>query len=50
MQRILGGRLLGALVSLLAVAGIVLVYRQVLRVNQTTVALSLLLAILAEEL
>ena len=33
--------------SLLAVAGIVLAYRHVLRVNQTTVALSFLLAILA---
>ncbi len=47
MQRFLGGRLLGAVVSLLVVAGIVLVYRHVLRVNQTTVALSFLLAILA---
>ena len=47
MQRFLGGRLLGAVASLLVVAGIVLVYRHVLRVNQTTVALSLLLAILA---
>src|SRR6516225_412856 len=47
MQRFLGGRLLGAIASLLVVAGIVLVYRHVLRVNQTTVALSFLLAILA---
>src|ERR1700745_2613813 len=47
MQRSLGGRLLGAVVSLLVVAGIVLVYRRVLKVNQTTVALSFLLAILA---
>jgi two-component system, OmpR family, sensor histidine kinase KdpD len=47
MQRFLGGRLLGAVVSLLVVAGIVLAYRHVLRVNQTTVALSFLLAILA---
>src|SRR5437016_9524243 len=47
MQRFLGGRLLGAVVSLLVVGGIVLAYRHVLRVNQTTVALSFLLAILA---
>jgi len=47
MQRFLGGRLLGVVASLLVVAGIVLVYRHVLRVNQTTVALSFLLAILA---
>src|SRR6266704_7223266 len=47
MQRFLGGRLLGAVVSLLVVGGIVLAYRHVLRVNQTTVALSFLLVILA---
>jgi two-component system, OmpR family, sensor histidine kinase KdpD len=47
MQRFLGARVLGAAVSLLVVAGIVLVYRHVLKVNQTTVALSFLLAILA---
>src|SRR5436853_3594105 len=47
MQRFLGGRLLGAVVSLLVVGGIVLLYRHVLKVNQTTVALSFLLAILA---
>jgi two-component system, OmpR family, sensor histidine kinase KdpD len=47
MQRFLGARVLGAAVSLLVVAGIVLAYRHVLRVNQTTVALSFLLAILA---
>src|SRR5215470_2821879 len=47
MYRFLGARVLGAAVSLLVVAGIVLVYRHVLRVNQTTVALSFLLAILA---
>ena len=47
MPRFLVGRLTGLLVSLVAVAGIVLFYRHVLRVNQTTVALSFLLAILA---
>jgi len=47
MQRFLGARVLGAAVSLLVVAGIVLAYRHVLKVNQTTVALSFLLAILA---
>ena len=47
MQRFLGARVLGVVVSLLVVAGIVLAYRHVLRVNQTTVALSFLLAILA---
>lgn len=38
---------MGAVASLVAVAGIILFYRHVLRVNQTTVALSFLLAILA---
>jgi two-component system, OmpR family, sensor histidine kinase KdpD len=47
MQRFLGGRVAGAAVSLVAVTGIVVLYRHVLRVNQTTVALSFLLAILA---
>src|SRR5215472_15886341 len=47
MQRFLGGRILGVGVSLIAIAGIVLFYRHVVHVNQTTVALSLLLAILA---
>lgn len=47
MQRLLGGRATGFAVSLAAVAGTVLIYRHVLNVNQTTVALSLLLAILA---
>src|SRR6266581_6122798 len=47
MQRLLGGRIVGAVVSLVAVAGIILFYRHVLQVNQTTVALSFLLAILA---
>ena len=47
MQRFLGGRILGSGVSLVAVAGIILFYRYVVHVNQTTVALSFLLAILA---
>src|SRR5215469_6445251 len=47
MYRFLGARVLGAAVSLFALAGIILFYRHVLRVNQTTVALSFLLAILA---
>ncbi|HEY6945022.1 MAG TPA: DUF4118 domain-containing protein [Candidatus Acidoferrum sp.] len=47
MQRFLGGRIMGAAVSLLVVVGITLLYRHGLRVNQTTVALSFLLAILA---
>lgn len=47
MQRFLGGRIVGVAVSLVVVAGIILFYRHVLRVNQTTVALSFLLAILA---
>jgi len=47
MQRFLGGRIVGAAVSLVAVALITLFYSRVLHVNQTTVALSFLLAILA---
>jgi len=47
MQRFLGGRILGAAVSLVAVSLITFFYARVLRVNQTTVALSFLLAILA---
>ncbi|HYL86756.1 MAG TPA: DUF4118 domain-containing protein [Candidatus Angelobacter sp.] len=47
MQRFLGGRIAGVAASLLAVACIVFFYRHVLTVNQTTVALSFLLAILA---
>jgi two-component system sensor histidine kinase KdpD len=47
MQRFLVGRTFGIAVSLAIVAGIVFLYRQVLLVNQTTVALTLLLAILA---
>jgi two-component system, OmpR family, sensor histidine kinase KdpD len=47
MQRFLAGRIMGVAVSLIAVAGIILLYRNVITVNQTTVALSFLLAILA---
>jgi two-component system sensor histidine kinase KdpD len=47
MQRFLAGRILGFGVSIVIVAGIAFLYRQVIPVNQTTVALSLLLAILA---
>jgi len=47
MQRFLGGRVMGVVASLIAVVSIVILYRSVLRVNQTTVALSFLLAILA---
>jgi two-component system sensor histidine kinase KdpD len=47
MQRFLGGRIVGVAISLIAVTAITLSYRHVLHVNQTTVALSFLLAILA---
>jgi len=47
MQRFLAGRAVGFAISLVTVAGIAFLYRRVLLVNQTTVALSLLLAILA---
>jgi len=47
MQRFLGGRVAGAAVSFVAVAVITLFYSRALHVNQTTVALSFLLAILA---
>src|ERR1700747_2158542 len=47
LQRFLGGRILGVAVSLMIVTGIICFYRHVLHVNQTTVALSFLLAILA---
>jgi two-component system sensor histidine kinase KdpD len=47
MQRFLVGRIVGVGVSLAAIAGITLFYRHFLHVNQTTVALSFLLAILA---
>jgi two-component system, OmpR family, sensor histidine kinase KdpD len=47
MQRYLAGRAIGIAVSLAIVAGITFFFSRVLHVNQTTVALSFLLAILA---
>jgi two-component system sensor histidine kinase KdpD len=47
MQRFLAGRTFGSLLSIVIVAGIALFYRQVIPANQTTVALSFLLSILA---
>lgn len=47
MQRFLGGRVAGVAASIVVLASIILFYRYVVRVNQTTVALSFLLAILA---
>jgi two-component system, OmpR family, sensor histidine kinase KdpD len=47
MQRYLAGRTVGFAISIVIVAGIAFLYRHVLLVNQTTVALTLLLAILA---
>src|SRR6201997_4941032 len=47
MQRFLAGRVMGIGVSLALVAGISFFYSRILHVNQTTVALSFLLAILA---
>jgi two-component system, OmpR family, sensor histidine kinase KdpD len=47
MQRFLGGRTVGFAVSLVIIAIITPLYRYVLHVNQTTVALTFLLAILA---
>jgi two-component system sensor histidine kinase KdpD len=47
MQRFLAGRTFGSLLSLFVIAGIAFLYRQVIPANQTTVALSFLLAILA---
>src|SRR5712672_2537505 len=47
MQRFLGGRRVSKEKTLAVVAGIIAFYRHVLHVNQTTVALSFLLAILA---
>src|SRR6266849_6587924 len=47
VQRLLAGRTFGVAISILIVAGIAFLYRHVLSVNQTTVALSFLLAILA---
>jgi two-component system, OmpR family, sensor histidine kinase KdpD len=47
MQRFLAGRTFGVGISLVLIAGITFLYQRVLHVNQTTVALSFLLAILA---
>jgi two-component system, OmpR family, sensor histidine kinase KdpD len=47
MQRFLAGRTMGIAVSLALVAAITAFYRQILHANQTTVALTFLLAILA---
>ena len=47
MQRFLATRTFGVVLSIIVIAGIAFLYRHVLIVNQTTVALSLLLAILA---
>jgi two-component system sensor histidine kinase KdpD len=47
MQRFLASRAFGFALSIIVIAGIAFLYRHVLVVNQTTVALSLLLAILA---
>jgi two-component system sensor histidine kinase KdpD len=47
MQRFLASRAFGFALSIVVIAGIAFLYRHVLMVNQTTVALSLLLAILA---
>src|SRR6202521_4604425 len=47
MQRFLAGRTMGIAVALAIVAGITFFFYRVLQVNQTTVALSFLLAILA---
>src|SRR5712675_136956 len=47
MQRLLAGRTVGITVSLAVIAGISFFFKHALHVNQTTVALSFLLAILA---
>src|SRR5216684_1728348 len=47
MQRFLAGRTVGFAISIVTVAAIAFLYRHVIHVNQTTVALTLLLAILA---
>jgi two-component system sensor histidine kinase KdpD len=47
MQRFLASRAFGFALSIVVIAGIAFLYRHILVVNQTTVALSLLLAILA---
>jgi two-component system, OmpR family, sensor histidine kinase KdpD len=47
MQRFLAGRVFGFGLSIVIIAGITFLYRHLISVNQTTVALTLLLAILA---
>src|SRR6266852_5666836 len=47
MQRVLAGRTFGLVCALAIIAGITFFYRHILTANQTTVALSFLLAILA---
>src|SRR6202167_3320221 len=47
MQRMLAGRAIGFAVSLTTVAGITVIFRHARDVNQTTIALTFLLAILA---
>jgi two-component system sensor histidine kinase KdpD len=47
MQRLVAGRTFGAALSIFIIAGIAFLYRQIIPANQTTVALSFLLAILA---
>jgi two-component system sensor histidine kinase KdpD len=47
MQRLVAGRTFGAVLSIFIIAGIAFLYRQIIPANQTTVALSFLLAILA---
>ena len=47
MQRLLGGRIVGSTASVVIIAAITAFYRHLLPVNQTTVALTFLLAILA---
>src|ERR1700677_5370666 len=47
MQRFLGGRIVGLTVSVAMVIAVTYIYYRILHVNQTTVALSFLLAILA---
>lgn len=47
MQRLLGGRIVGSTASAVIIAAITAFYRHLLPVNQTTVALTFLLAILA---
>ncbi|GAC1702639.1 MAG: hypothetical protein NVS9B4_08430 [Candidatus Acidiferrum sp.] len=47
MQRVLGGRTFGLAISVLVIAAMTFGFRRIIAVNQTTVALSFLLAILA---